>query len=189
MRSFLRRTRPYSMAMVILVASFLSFAAPVVFAAPQGHACDLPQSLQHEIAEKYPGASVVGLQDLASDDVKFFRHDHGNACPGLARADFFGNGEPTLAVVLVVKNEEKNHTQLIVAHEVATAWHVTLLDTGGPSPYAPVVWSQPPGKYTDVDNGKIIRAVHPVFVFCGYEAFAIVYAWTGKKVDKVWIMD
>jgi hypothetical protein len=186
MKSFLRRTRPCSMA---IVAALLPFAARAALAAPPSRACELPQSLQREIAKKYPGSSVVGLQDLTNDDLKFFKHDHGSACPGLAKVDFYGDGKPTLAVVLVVKSGAKSHTQFVLAHEVETAWNIRTLDTGGPSRYAPVVWSQPPGKYRDVENGKVIRASRPVIVFCGYEGWAIVYSWTGNKVDKVWISD
>jgi hypothetical protein len=32
-------------------------------------------------------------------------------------------------------------------------------------------------------------AKRPVIVFCKYEAWAIVYSWTGTRVDKVWISD
>ena len=184
MKSFLRRTLPYSI--VIVAAGFIFLAAQAVFAAPPSRTCDLPQGLQSEIAKKYPGARVVTQSDLTEDDLKFYRHDHGNACPGSAQADFFGDGEPTLAILLLT--QAKKHSQLIIAREVGRAWTVQPMDTGNGGP-VPVVWSQPPGKYTDVDNGKILRAVHPVFVFCGYESFAIVYAWTGKKVDEVWITD
>lgn len=184
MKSFLRRTWPYSIA--VMAAGFLFIATRAVSAAPPSRACDLPQSLQSEIAKKYPGTRVVTQSDLGEDDLKFYRHDHGNACPGLARGDFFGDGKPTLAVVLLTPT--KKDSQLIIARKVGTKWTIQPMDTGGDPP-VPVVWSQPPGKYTDVDNGKIIRAAHPVFVFCGYEGWAIVYAWTGTKVDKVWIMD
>lgn len=34
-----------------------------------------------------------------------------------------------------------------------------------------------------------IRARHQVIVFCGYESWAILYAWTGKEVVKTWISD
>lgn len=172
--------------MAILAAIALLFAAQTALAAPANHACDLPQSLQRQIAQNYPDARVVTQHDLIEDDLKFYRHDHGNACPGLARADFFGDGKPTLAVLLL--DQAKKDSQLIIARKLGPAWTIQPMDTGGDPP-VPVVWSQPSAKYTDVDNGKILRAIHPVFVFCGYESWAIVYAWTGKKIDKVWIMD
>jgi hypothetical protein len=36
---------------------------------------------------------------------------------------------------------------------------------------------------------KKIRATRPVIVFCGYEAWAILYAWTGKDVIKIQLAD
>jgi hypothetical protein len=189
-KSLLRRIRLGLM--LILAASLLYPFAQRVCAASPDRACDLPQSLQREVAMKYPGASVVNLSDLSDDDKKIFRADqksfpkiHTNACPGLTKVDFYGDGKPTLAVVLFFPT--KKNSQLIVAHEVGTEWNIRPMDTSdGP---VPVVWAEPPGKYTDIDNGKVIGAVHPVIVFCGYGGWAIVYAWTGKKVDKVWIMD
>jgi len=46
-----------------------------------------------------------------------------------------------------------------------------------------------PEKYRDVYGGKTIKATHPVIVLCGYGSWAILYAWTGEEVDKVWISD
>lgn len=166
----------------------LCFAA-AAHAVPINDVCNLPEGLQHEVASKYPGSRVVNLPNLSEDDRKFFEADHKNACPGLVQIDFYGDGKPTLALVLVTKTGAKGNTQLVVAHEVEGKWRMTPLDTGGPSPYAPVVWSQPPGKYMDVYGNKTIRASRPVIVFCGYEGWAILYAWTGRSITKIWIMD
>jgi hypothetical protein len=51
------------------------------------------------------------------------------------------------------------------------------------------VWTEKPGKYDDVYGEKTLNATRPVVVLCGYNSWAIVYAWTGKKVEKVWISD
>jgi hypothetical protein len=51
-----------------------------------------------------------------------------------------------------------------------------------------VVWSDKPGEYEGVYRHKI-RATRPVIVFCGYEAFAILCAWTNNKVAKIWLLD
>ena len=164
----------------------LCFVQPAV-ALPASDGCSLPRDLRLEITAKYPGARVVNLKDLLVDDRKFFQSDHGKACPGLIKLDFYGDGKPTLALVLITKNGAKDNTQLVVTHEVEAKWRITPLDTGGP--IAPVVWGQPPGKYTDVYGNKTVRARQPVIVFCKYEAWAILYAWTGKGVSKIWIMD
>jgi hypothetical protein len=158
-------------------------------ASPQtSAACVLPGDLQREVAAKYPTAKLIELSDLEEDDRKFFQSDHGNSCPGVVKLDFYGDGKPTFALVLIPRGGTNAPTKLVVAHEDGK-WLITPLDTGGPIPNAPVVWSQPPGEYHDVYGDKNIRATKPVIVFCKYEAWAILYAWTGKRVSKIWLAD
>lgn len=172
---------------IVAVSSCLLSVMRAGTARPNG-GCDLSRSLQREIATKYPGRKVVTLPDLGEDDRGFFQKDHGNACPGLTKVDFYGDGKPTLALVLIPRDGAKGKADLVVAHQVGRNWKVVLLDTAE-GPPVPVVWSQPPGKYRDVDGKREIRAARPVIVFTGYESWAIVYAWTGKSVSKVWIAD
>jgi hypothetical protein len=160
----------------------------VAIAATSNEPCGLPEELQREITTKYPERKVVTLSDLNDDDKGFFRADHGDNCPGLVQVDFYGDGKPTLGLVLIGKNEAKEKASLLVAHQVGGHWKTKLLDTAA-GPSVPVVWSQPPGVYKDVYGKKEIRATTPVIVLAGYEAWAIVYAWTGKAVAKVWISD
>jgi len=157
------------------------------FAAPQNDACNLPPDLQHEISRKYPGSKIVSLSDLYEDDRKLFQKEHGKDCPGLVKVDFYGDQKDTLALVLTTGEGANQKAELVVAHKIGENWKTTLLDTAGLS--APVVWHQKPGKYEDIESGKVIRATRPVVVFCGYNSWAIVYAWTGKGVDKVWVAD
>jgi hypothetical protein len=53
----------------------------------------------------------------------------------------------------------------------------------------PAVWREGPGKYDGMNEEKPLRAKNPVIVFCGYESWAILYAWTGTEVKKIWISD
>jgi hypothetical protein len=163
--------------------------AKFAVAAPPADVCSLPSDLQHELAVKYPGAHVIGLSDLEKDDRGFFRKDHGDSCPGLVKVDFYGDGKPTLALVLTQKEAKAEETELIVARRGKKQWRMTLLGTGGASPYAPAVWSQQPGEYTDVDGNNTVRATRPVIVFSKYESWAILYAWTGSRVAQVWLQD
>ena len=149
--------------------------------------CTFPPGLHDEISRKYPGTSLVSLAHLNEDDREFFQKDHGNQCPGLVRVDFYGDGKPTWALVLTAGDGAKRRTELVVARQVGKGWKVRSLGTGGSE--APVVWSEGPGKYSDVYGEKTIRATWPVIVFCRYESWAILYAWTGKEVEKIWISD
>jgi hypothetical protein len=174
----------------VLLALACSFVlVQVASAGPSIDPCDLPKELQAVVARKYPGSGVVKVSDLEEDDRSFFREDHGDACPGLANVDFYGDGKTTLAVALLTKNEqrEKYKTKLVLARQAMGGWQTTLLGaTGGP---VPVIWSEGPGVYKDVYGRKELHASHAVIVFCGYESWAIVYAWTNNKVDKVWVRD
>jgi hypothetical protein len=169
------------------VAFFLFAFAQVAAATPPNDACELPKDLQREIASKYPGKTVVTMSDLQEDDKGFFQADHGNGCPGLVKVDFYGDGRPTLALVLIPKGGTNQKSEL-VAHEVDASWKFALLATGGPT--VPVVWSLPPGKYTNVYGNRTIQATRPVIVFFAYEAWGILYAWTNNnKVAKIWVAD
>jgi hypothetical protein len=110
----------------------------VAVAAPPGDTCNLPQDLQREVAAKYPGAELVRLSDLGADDKGFFQKDHGDACPGLTKVDFYGDGKPTLALVLIAKSDAKGKAKLVVAHQVGGQWKTVLLDSadGAPVPVA-----------------------------------------------------
>jgi len=97
------------------VGLYLFVFVQMMAAAPPNEACDPPQSLQREIASKYPGAKLVSLSDLGDDDRGFFQKDHGDSCPGLVKVDFYGDGNPTLALVLITKDGAEDNTRLIVA--------------------------------------------------------------------------
>ena len=174
--------------LVSAVTFTISFI-PFTVASPASEPCTLPQDLQREVSARYPKAKVVSLVDLEEDDRKFFKADHHDNCPGLVKVDFYGDGKPTLAFILIMQGDAKNHVQFVVAHLVGNTWETTNLDTGGAGTDVPVVWSEPPGQYQDVYGNKTLRSSRPVIVFRKYESWGILYAWTGKRVSKIWIAD
>ena len=149
--------------------------------------CELPPALRNALSKSHPGARVVRLSDLSDSDRDFFRKDHGNTCPGLAQVDFYGDKKPTWAVVLIAGDGLKRKTELVVAHRAGATWEIRLLEGAGTD--VPVVWRQDPGEYNDVCGDKKIQAKSEVVVLCGYESWAILYAWSGKEVEKIWISD
>lgn len=172
-----------------LLPAFILFMQPgIVVGANSDDACTIPSDLEKQIQRTYHTYRIVTLRYLEEYDRSLFQKDHKGSCPGLVSVDFYGDGKPTLALVLITKRDKQDDTQLIVAHETAKGWSVLPLDTGGGSD-GPVVWSLRPGEYNDVYGNKTIRAKMPVIVFSKYEAWAILYAWTGKKVSKIWLVD
>ena len=174
--------------LAIAATGFCVFVlAQVAAAGPRNDVCDLPTDLQHEVASKYPGRTLVRLSDLGDDDRGFFQKAHGDSCPGLVKVDFYGDGKPTFALALTTQSVVKGKTELVVAHQVEATWKTITLETV--SGDAPVVWSEKPGEYKDVYGDKRIRATRPVIIFCRYEAWAILYAWTNNVIAKIWVMD
>ena len=172
------------------IFAFLVLSLPVLIpavtaASPNGR-CAYPPDLRDEISKEYPGTRVVSLADLSGYKRKLFQTDHGAQCPGLVRANFYRDGKPTYALVLIAGENPKRRALLIVAHKLAEGWEIRSLDvTDG----TPVVWREGPGKYDDMYGTKTIQAKNPVIVFCGLESWAVVYAWDGKEVEKLQVSD
>jgi len=165
---------------------YLFVLIPTVTPASSNDRCAFPPDLRDEISKKYPGTRVVSLADLSEYRRKLFQKDHGARCPGVARVNFYGDGKPTYALVLITGENPKRRAELIVAHQVAEGWETRSLDvTDG----TPVVWREGPGKYDDLYEKKTIRATRPVIVFCGLESWSVAFAWTGKEVEKVQTSD
>ena len=171
---------------LICSVSLCLCASQVVVATPPQARCSLPPSLRDEISKKYPGTRVVSLADLDEYDRKLFQKDHGSRCPGLVKVDFYGDGKPTWALVLISGENPKRKAELVVARQIGDTWETRSLET---TDGTPVVWREGPGKYDGMSAPNTIRAKNPVIVFCGLESWAILYAWPGKEVVKTWISD
>jgi len=142
--------------------------------------------LKTTIHESFPGSRVLAVSDLQKDDQEFFKKEHGDDCPGMVKLDFYGIGKPTIALALVKRTGGTTETIFVVASR-SSQWELKKIDliVGNPA----VLWALEPGEYTDVYGNKTIRAPYPVVVFCKYEAYAVLYSWTGKKIQKIWIAD
>jgi hypothetical protein len=172
---------------LMCAASFyLFFLIPAVTATSSNDRCALPAGLRDEISKTYPGTRVASLADLSQFRRNLFQKDHRGRCPGVVKVNFYGDGKPTWALVLIAGENPKRKAKLIVAHQIGEDWETRLLDTAEGTP---VVWREGPGKYEDLYEKKTIRAGWPVIVFCGLESWAVVFAWTGKEVEKVQISD
>jgi hypothetical protein len=170
------------------VVTFCVFAfIQAVAAAPPPNSCEYPPGLRDEISKKYPGTHLVSLPDLEEHDRKLYQKDHGARCPGLVRVNFYGDGKPTWALVLISGEVAKRKTELLVARQIGDDWEFRSLVT---SDGTPVVWREGPGKYDGMyEEEKPIRAENPVIVLCWYGSSTILYAWTGTEVKKIWLSD
>ena len=163
----------------------LAFVQVATAESSQG-ACVYPPGLLDVISTKYPDTTLVTLRDLSQDNKKLFQKEHGSRCPGLVRVNFYGDGKPTWALVLLSKDGQK--TQLIVARQIGKDWEIRLLQVADAAP-VPVVWREGPGKYEGMSEPSTVVSPNPVIILCGYGSWSILYAWTGKEVAKLQITD
>src|SRR6267154_2617859 len=139
-----RSAIPMKSILICAAGLYLFAANHTVFAAPPKDSCKLPPGLHEELSKEYPDMRLVTLADLTEYNRKLYQKDHGTRCPGLVRVNFYGDGKPTWALVLVTGEVGKRKTELVVAHQVGNDWEFRSLET---SDGTPVVWRQGPGKY------------------------------------------
>jgi hypothetical protein len=149
-------------------------------------ACRLPDRVVRALSRDYADMRALTARDLPPRDRSLFAKEHGQACPGLARLDFYGDGHDTIAISLVHGRGE-TRSVLIVATLVDGAWTIVRLDASDSA--TPVVWSERPGHYNDIYGKESIEVAHPAIVWCAYDAWAILYARTGLTTSKIWIAD
>ncbi len=149
----------------------------------------LPQTLRMKLSAEHPDFSVVTLNRLNPDYRRFYQKEAPKGCPGVADLDFFGTGKRDYAIVLAPDKQGPPSARLVLAEPLGSgSWKITLLATVETGP-APVIFVESPGKYEDAYGNKTILAKHPVLLFVGYESWATVYAWTGGKIDELWLSD
>ncbi len=165
---------------------FLFSISQVAIAGQPQDPCLLSPVLRNEIGRRYPDTHIVTLTDLDEYRRRLFRKDHGSACPGLVKVDFYGDRQPAFAIVLISGENPSRKAQLVVAHQLKETWEIRLLET---TDGTPVVWRDGPGKYEGMSEPNTIRAKNPVIVFCGLESWALVYAWNGRDVEKLQVSD
>lgn len=149
--------------------------------------CDIPKVLSDALRGKYPELTVLRINDLPQSDRELFQKEHGQDCAGMTKVDFYGDGAPTWALVLVPSEKNGGSAKLILARKGSRGFEFSALDSAN-QPTA-VVWQAPSGTYSDLESDKTIRAKHQVLVFASYESWAIVYAWMDNHIGKVWLAD
>jgi hypothetical protein len=84
------------------------------------------------------------------------------------------------------KGRPEAKTRARCGPQLGNTWDIRSLDTADG---AVAVWRQGPGKYEGMYEGKLIRAKNPVILIADYGSFTILYAWTGKEVERIWLSD
>ena len=150
----------------------------------------LPSHLSEVLKRQHPGWNIVALEMLESHKRKLFLKENKGKCPGAVKVDFYGDGTKAYAIVLTSGTGFDRRSRLIIGRQVGNkSWQATTLEDDVQDASPPVVLMLPAGEYKDVYGKRTLKSKNPVVAFVGYESWAIVYSWTGKDVEKVWISD
>ena len=148
----------------------------------------LPESLSRKINLDYPGWKIVTHQDLGGWEKKFSQ-DYKGGCPGVATANFYGDGRKVHGLVLFRKVESEIKSVLLLAQRrETTQWEIIQL-LGEENGCACPIVTAPAGEYLNVYGEKSLNSKGEVFVHFQYEAWAIVFAWTGIRIEQTHIQD
>jgi hypothetical protein len=148
-----------------------------------GSPCAPKPALARALSRTYGGWQVVTTPVLDSGDRASFEKDHPGACPGMVQLNFFGDALPTTILSLVNGTKAK----LVLARQrTPDRWSIKALEE---SDGQPVVWVEKRGVYSDVYGEKKLTVVREGLVWCGYGSWAILYAWVGNRVEKIWLAD
>jgi hypothetical protein len=136
----------------------------------------LPITLDRVVKQRYPDWHLLS------------KKDHGLGCPGIAKVDFYGDGRSVYAFVIerYYGYGGKVDGKLVIAEKKDTEWELSILEEGVG---AGLLWHEPAGKYTDVYGERELTSKDDVILYFGSESWSIVYAWTGAKIEKVWMSD
>jgi len=184
---FLRKCITAILALVILFTGVVNTANGV----QQRDPCigSLPDTLEKLLEKQYPGWKIVNLKMLNPYHKKLYLTNKKAICPGVAKVNFYGDGREVFAIVLTRRSENGSRSRLIISRQNESGqWYLITLDdnTSGPPP---VVVVGPPGEYEQVYKERFIRAQQEVIVYIGYESWAVLYFWNGKKIEELQISD
>ncbi len=150
----------------------------------------LPESLAESLGRVHPGAKVLTLDQLHRRERRLFKKEEGRRCPGVVHLDFFGDHREAYGVVLVTGASQRRRLRLIVASRTsqAPAWNIETLEAMK-DPSLATLAKRRPGVYEDLRRKEKIEANAEALVWVRWDSWAILYAWTGQKIDKIWLSD
>lgn len=171
------------MASALLILALLAVQRP----APCESA--VPSAVVRKLKEAYPASRIVTLSALILPHRKLYKQEVTGGCPGVASADFFGEGHSSYAVVLkAVRSGAAVYRLVVVRRDAARRWTVQQLEEIK-NDSAPAVFAEPPGTYESISDDKVLTSTRPVIHLVGYESWSIIFGWTERGFEKVWTSD
>ena len=110
-------------------------------------------------------------------------------CPGIAKAKFYGDDRIVYGLSLFRESEPEVKSVLLLAEKTRGGqWEIVQLLGEANGCACPVV-AAPAGEYPNVYGQKILHSKGEGLMHVQYEAWAIVFAWMGSKIEQTHIRD
>jgi hypothetical protein len=169
-----------------------SMAGPASVKAAKECAQLLPTGLAESLGSMFAEARVVTLRELdAEARAHFVAGVNGSQrCPGIVQLDFFGNKTTAFGILLVKGKAQQRRARLVLASQTegSPAWRVETLLTEEDADI-PYLVKEAAGEYEDVYGEEKIQTMGEALVWVDWGTVAILFGWTGAKVEKVWLRD
>ena len=161
------------------VAALLTTAIMAASAAQAGEPdCDhFPPAVASYLAA-HADWRPVQLSDLNADDQGLWRQDHAGHCPGVASADFDGQGRDSYALALLRRGPDGFLEKLVILRRLVRGPSVTTAIAAYSASSPAVVWRMPPG-----------RVPHDSVVYEQFEAATVQYYFKRDRLMKIQTSD
>ncbi|MBK9373720.1 MAG: hypothetical protein IPN03_08295 [Holophagales bacterium] len=143
-----------------------------------------PASLWRAVQAQYSTYRLNSLSDLSEHERKLYESENAGSCPGVAKADFFGDKVTSYALILRSGKE----AIVITARHAARGWQLVEVDRI-PDGSVSAVFAEPKGTFEDVATGERRSSKHAVVHVVKYESSSIVYILEDSAFHPVFLKD
>lgn len=190
MTSCIRQCRKVKISLLLTAFTIVLVNACILEARqPSTEECTavLPKSVENLMRKTFRQWEIVSeklLGGLPPD----YRKERPTGCPGVLRLDLYGDGRPVFAILIMREIQNGWQTKLLLAEQeshkkwkLQTIWEANDVDG--------VLLPVPPGEDSDIWRDVTIRGTGEGILYIKYEAYAIVFRWTGQSIEHVYVMD
>jgi hypothetical protein len=150
----------------------------------------LPVPVKELLAQKLPSWRVLRLSELSAEEQELWlKRKDGKKCPGIAVGHFETKTRDAYAVVLIPSDLKTPDFQLVVVNLEKGAYQLKELIPPGPPANFPIVYSLPPGKYSDAERTSSVDLALDSFQVEWMFVRAILYYWKDGRYNELVVKD
>jgi hypothetical protein len=147
----------------------------------------LSEKVQGEIAERFPNTKIEDISDLASEYRAMWLKAHASECPGIATGRYKGGNVDLFAILVLSTDRGKPGVKLLLVNPAARVGErVKVLDTVQiPTSTPNVIYTLPPGVYSDAEGTEKVRIPYDGVVLEQLEVGSILYYYRNGALKKL----